>query len=183
MYKLLLVLCCWCCLHSVVAQSISLKDGKGNPVLFTEKVSGNASVYFFLSPECPLCQSYALTIQQLFAEFSKQGIEMIGIIPGTDFSAATIADYQKRYHIPIPLYTDEQLVLVKKYKVTITPEVIVLDKNNKVVYQGRIDNWAYALGKKRKVITEHNLKDALTSIIKHKPIVVAKTKAIGCFIE
>lgn len=183
MYKLLLVLCCWCCTPIVTAQSIPLKDGKGNPVLFTEKVSGKARVYFFLSPECPLCQSYSLTIQQLYAEFSKQGIEMVGIVPGTDFSTATIAAYHKRYNIPITLYTDEQLVLVKKYKVTITPEVIVLDQNNKVVYQGRIDNWAYELGKKRKVITEHNLKDALTSIVKQKPIIVAKTKAIGCFIE
>ncbi len=183
MYKLLLVLCCWCCTHIVTAQSIPLKDCKGNSVLFTEKVTSKARVYFFLSPECPLCQSYSLTIRELFTEFSKQGIEMVGIVPGTDFSAATIAAYQKRYNVPIPLYTDEQLVLVKKYKVTITPEVIVLDKNNKVVYQGRIDNWAYELGKKRKVITEHNLKDALTSIVKQKPIIVAKTKAIGCFIE
>jgi hypothetical protein len=52
-----------------------------------------------------------------------------------------------------------------------------------VIYQGRIDNWAYELGKKRKVITEYNLKDALTSVLLNKPISVSKTKAVGCYIE
>ncbi len=183
MYKLFLVLCCWYSLSIATAQSFQLKDRKGMPVVFSEKVTGKARVYYFLSPECPLCQSYSLTIRQLYAEFSKQGIEMVGIIPGTDFTITTIAEYNKQYNIPMPLYIDEQLKLVQKYKVTITPEVVVLDKAGKVVYQGRIDNWAYELGKKRKVITEHNLKDALTSIVQHKPIVVSKTKAVGCFIE
>jgi hypothetical protein len=51
------------------------------------------------------------------------------------------------------------------------------------LYQGRIDNWAYELAKKRRVITEHNLRDALNSIVHNQPIKITKTKAVGCYIE
>lgn len=173
---------CWACLSSS-AQTISLKNNKGSTFLLSERPDGRARVYYFLSPECPLCQSYSLTIRNIYAEFAKQGIEMVGIIPGTDFTGEDILEYEIKYKIPVRLLRDEQLMLVKKYNVTITPEVVVVNTLGKVIYQGRIDNWAYELGKKRKVITEYNLKDALTSVISNKPISVSKTKAVGCYIE
>lgn len=183
MNKLLCWVCCFLFVSNAFGQTYSLKDGKGKAFTLNEKPSGKARVYYFLSPECPLCQSYSLTIRNLHQEFSKQNIEMIGIIPGTDFSAATISEYKIKYNIPIQLLRDEQLLLVSKYKATITPEVIVINPQGKVMYQGRIDNWAYELGKKRKVITEHNLRDALKSILNNQPVKIKMTKAVGCYIE
>ncbi|MES2560017.1 MAG: redoxin domain-containing protein [Bacteroidota bacterium] len=178
---------CWLyCLYfmgSAYAQTIPLKDFKDRPFLLNEKPAGKARVYYFLSPECPLCQSYSLTIRKLHEDFAKQNIEMIGIIPGTDFSAAEILAFEMKYKIPIRMYRDEQFALVGKYEATITPEVVVVNKEGAVMYQGRIDNWAYELGKKRKVITEHNLRDALSAIINNQPVKVKQTKAVGCFIE
>lgn len=174
-----------CCLLSLGAcgQSIILKDDKGSSFTLNEKPTGVARVYYFLSPECPLCQSYSLTIRNLHKEFANQSIEMIGIIPGTDFSNEVISEYKITYKLPIRLLRDEQLAVVKKYKATITPEVVVIDATGKLRYQGRIDNWAYEVGKKRKVITEHNLREALTAIINRQKIPIPKTKAVGCYIE
>jgi peroxiredoxin len=182
MNKFVLWVCCFVSV-SVCGQAIILKDVKGKPFALNEKVKGEARVYYFLSPECPLCQSYSLTIRNLYKEFSNRPIEMIGIIPGTDFSTVTISEYEVKYKIPMKLLRDEQLTLVKKYNATITPEVVVIDAAGIVKYQGRIDNWAYELGKKRKVITEHNLRDALHSLLNHQPVRVTKTKAVGCYIE
>ncbi|MES2780843.1 MAG: redoxin domain-containing protein [Bacteroidota bacterium] len=162
---------------------MTLKDVKGKSFPLNEKSGGKARVYYFLSPECPLCQSYSLTIRNLYGEFAKQNIEMIGIIPGTDFSTTAITEYKTKYKIPVQLLRDEQLLLVSKYKATITPEVVVINNQGKVMYQGRIDNWAYELGKKRKVITEHNLRDALAAIVNNQPVKIKLTKAVGCYIE
>jgi thiol-disulfide isomerase/thioredoxin len=52
-----------------------------------------------------------------------------------------------------------------------------------LVYAGRIDNWAYAPGRKRTIITEHDLRNALNAYVAGKPVPVSKTKAVGCFIE
>ncbi|HCP93878.1 MAG TPA: alkyl hydroperoxide reductase [Bacteroidetes bacterium] len=173
----------FCACLSASAQTFSFKSNEGSIFLMNESPGGKARVYYFLSPECPLCQSYSLTIRNIYAEFAKQGIEMVGIIPGNDFSNKDILEYEIKYKIPLMLLRDEQLMLVKKYNVTITPEVVLVNTQGKVIYQGRIDNWAYELGKKRKVITEYNLKDALTSVLLNKPISVSKTKAVGCYIE
>jgi peroxiredoxin len=164
-------------------QAFVLKDLKEKKVMLAETFSGKARVYVFLSPECPLCQSYSLTLRRLYDQYHQKGIEMIGIVPGTDFTTAQIAAYVKEYKIPFVLLKDENLQVVKKYKGSITPEAVVTDARGRILYQGRIDNWAYELGRKRKVITEHDLQNALESIATNKPIKVTKTKAVGCFIE
>lgn len=164
-------------------QSFELKDLKENRVVLKETFTGKARVYIFLSPECPLCQSYSLTLRNLYDQYHQKGIEMIGIIPGTDFTTTQILEYRIKYKIPFTLLKDEKLQVVKKFNGTTTPEAVVVNGTGKVLYQGRIDNWAYELGKKRKVITEHDLQDALASIIASKPIKVTKTKPVGCFIE
>lgn len=142
-----------------------------------------AIVFIFLSPECPLCQSYSLTLKQLYTKYHKLGIGFVGIIPGNDFNAEVIKNYQQTYQVPFPIYRDKQHTYVKYMKATITPEVFLLNGKHKILYGGRIDNWAYELGKKRKVITENNLKDALDAFITNQPIKTTKTKAVGCFIE
>jgi peroxiredoxin len=176
-----IVCCIW--LGTANAQQITLYGTKGERTTDSQLMEGKATVFYFLSPECPLCQSYSLTIKQLFERFSTKGIHMVGIIPGTDYTNLDISTFKHHYGLPIPLWKDEAFKLAKKYNATITPEVVVVDAKGKVLYQGRIDNWAYELAKKRKVITEHNLQDALENIIQNKPVRVPRTKAVGCYIE
>jgi peroxiredoxin len=164
-------------------QSFELKDLKENPVVLKETFSGKARVYIFLSPECPLCQSYSLTLRNLYDQYHQKGIEMIGIIPGADFTTAQIIEYRIKYKIPFTLLKDEKFLIVRKYKGTTTPEVVVVNGAGMLMYQGRIDNWAYELGKKRNVITEHDLQNVLELIATNKPVKVTRTKPVGCFIE
>jgi peroxiredoxin len=168
---------------AVYAQKITLLGTKGEQITENQLINNSVTVFYFLSPECPLCQSYSLTMKDLSTKFSGKGIHMVGIVPGTDYSNLEISTFRHKYGLPFALWKDEQLLLSKKYKATVTPEAIVVDGKGAILYQGRIDNWAYELTKKRKVITEHNLEDALNSIVNKRPVKVAKTKAVGCFIE
>jgi hypothetical protein len=56
-------------------------------------------------------------------------------------------------------------------------------RTGELLYRGRIDDGYAALGKKRAVVTEHDLRDALDAIAAGKPVKKAKTKAIGCLIQ
>lgn len=167
----------------VFSQQVTLKGTKGERITDDELIQKGTTVLYFLSPECPLCQSYSLTINELWKKYADKGIQMVGIIPGTEYSDLDISTFKHKYKLPIVLWRDEQLALTRKYHATVTPEVIVVNTKGKVYYQGRIDNWAYEVSKKRRVITEHNLNDALNSIVNKQPVTVTKTKAIGCFIE
>ncbi len=160
-----------------------LFDISGKQVSLDGLSRNHITVVCFVAPDCPLCQSYSLTLRQLNETYKGKNVTMLGIIAGTDYSDMEIINFKKKYNIPFALYKDPDFSVVKHFGASITPEVVVLDAKGKVVYQGRIDNWAYELGKKRKVITEHNLKDALESVLKGETVKVPRTKAVGCFIE
>lgn len=163
--------------------SFTLRDSNNAAFKLSALKANKASVLMFLSPECPLCQSYSLTLTQLEKEFQEKGVRFYGIIPDVSFSNAVVNAYAQQYHMRMPMLRDDNRAVTNLLAAKVTPEVVVVNSNGAVVYQGRIDNWAYELGKKRRVITEHNLKDALTAIVSNQPIAVKKTKAIGCFIE
>lgn len=146
-------------------------------------VSCKAQVLVFLSPECPLCQAYALTLKDLFEEYSGQGFEFLGIISGTSFTAEDANTFKKKYKLPFSFILDTTKKFSKIYNARITPQAIVISKTDSVLYSGRIDNWMYEIGKKRKKPTENSLKDALDDISNHREVKVSKTTAIGCFIE
>jgi hypothetical protein len=68
--------------------------------------------------------------------------------------------------------------------VTVTPEVVVFDETaGRVLYQGRIDNLFERVGKRRRVVTLHELKDALDAIRNNIPVPVARTTAVGCLLN
>jgi hypothetical protein len=65
----------------------------------------------------------------------------------------------------------------------VTPEAIVVSPDGETLYKGRIDNLFYALGRRRSVITEHDLQDVLQNVADGKPVSPRTTKALGCYIS
>ena len=184
-YLFLLLVCPFAPSGSNLTQinTISLLDLKGASVSLHKYVGKSATVFIFISPECPLCQSYTLTLNKLLATYQNDSIRFIGIVPGTDFSAEQVVAFQRKYKTNLLLLRDPLNKLTHLLKASITPEVFMVTKQQQVIYQGRIDNWAYEVGRKRTVITEHDLRDAIEAFKQYQPIKKPKTKAIGCFIE
>lgn len=142
-----------------------------------------ATVFIFFSPECPLCQSYTPTINKLIDSYSDKGVAFVGVVSSSQFTVAQINQYTQIYHAKLTFVLDNSLAIANIFGATITPEVFLLNKKQQVIYSGRIDNWAYEVSKKRTLITVHNLNDAIVATLAQKPILVPKTKAVGCFIE
>ena len=141
------------------------------------------SVIVFLLPDCPACESYSSTLNSLRTKYKNSGIEFYGVFPGIYNSIAEMKDFQKNYKINFPLLVDPEYNLVKTLNAKIVPTAFLIDNTGNILYQGRIDDWMYALGKKRVVITTHELNDALKAVTTDKPITITETKAIGCIIE
>ena len=70
-----------------------------------------------------------------------------------------------------------------KLEAKIGPSCFLINQNGNVVYKGRIDDWLFALGKKRLVVTEKNLEEAIISTIKNEPVKIRETNPIGCILE
>jgi len=143
----------------------------------------NSTVMIFLSPECPLCQNYSVTIDQLQADFNNENIAFYGVVSGDFYSRSDIEGFLIRYELDLTVLLDPEFKLANHYDASITPEAIVVNEEGKTKYQGAIDNWAISLGKKRLTITEHYLADALKARLEGKKVEPKKTEPVGCFIE
>ena len=144
----------------------------------------SVQVYVFFSETCPICQSATLNLKAIYAKFQDRGIRFAVVFPNTNVSdEKSIEKFSKKYKLPFEHKIDEQQALTKKFSATITPEVIVVNSlTDEILYRGKIDNGFESIGKKRTVITEHYLNEALLSILENKPVNIKETKPVGCFI-
>jgi len=142
-----------------------------------------ATAFIFISPECPLCENYTVSFKALKNEFDKQGIKLIGVVPGNYYSAGEVEAFMKKYKLDMEILMDNNYAFCSFFKAKVTPEVFLVDQKGETIYEGKIDNWMYALGIKKRVPTEFYLKDAMQAILNNTEILIKKTEAVGCIIE
>ena len=140
-------------------------------------------VFYFLSPECPLCENYALNINTIFEDEANEKFTFYGVFPGEYYTKDQIRKYKIKYGLELRLLLDPDYKLTNALDAEVTPEVVVINVNDKIVYQGAIDNWMLSLGKKRSLISEKYLLDALEAVNQGKEPQIKRTKAVGCYIE
>jgi hypothetical protein len=139
-------------------------------------------IYVFLSPECPLCQNYTRTLNQLEQQYAGN-VSFYGIIPGKTWKPADITSFKEKYHITFPMQVDSDLHLCHSLHATTTPEAILMTANNTIVYQGAIDNWYKTLGRAQNHPTQNYLHDAIDYTLRHETPPVRKTVPVGCLIN
>jgi len=140
-------------------------------------------LYFFLSPDCPLCENYTLTINRLRAELPEDSIQFFGVFPGKYYTEKEIRGYLREYKPAVISLLDPDYTFTHGLGATVTPEVFMMDRKGEVLYSGKIDNWIAKLGTKRSIVTRYYLKDALASYQKNQPIDPSYVRPVGCFIE
>ncbi len=139
------------------------------------------TVIISLGPDCPISQKYIHTIKGIYEEYNSQ-VYFIGLVPQV-FDSKAIDKFVNDYKIPFEVKTDIENQLINKYKLSVTPEVLVLNTKDEILYRGAIDNWFYALGKNRRSVTETYLKDTLSQLFNGLEPTVRSTEPIGCIIE
>ena len=72
--------------------------------------------------------------------------------------------------------------LVRRARVTITPEAAVFSAAGKLVYHGRIDNRFVELGKAMSTPTRRDLEDAIAAALDGRPQPEASAPAVGCYL-
>ncbi|WPQ64546.1 redoxin family protein [Chitinophaga sancti] len=150
---------------------------------FLKQVHTPMVAIVWLSPECPLCRNYTKPLNELSRKYANT-VTVVGVFPGHWYTQKDYTAFQKKYKVFFPLLTDRKNKLGKHLHASVTPEVCLLNKKGKVLYQGAIDNWATGLGQtKTSTATEHYLEDAITNTIAGKTVYPTVTKPVGCFIN
>lgn len=155
----------------------------GTTVSLKKEMGSSATVYLFLSPDCPMCISSSGDIRELAESFTSQGISFLTVYPGTYYSVSEIDSFHTHYNIGLPAILDTAFVLTKLLDATVTPEVVVLSPEYETLYSGAINERAASLGRKRQLVGEHYLKKVLEAVLSKKAIPFKRVNPVGCFIE
>lgn len=144
---------------------------------------GQVAALFFIAPDCPVSNYYAHEIRRICDEYAGRGLRcsLVYVDPAMTDAAAQkhAADYG---HGSYPKIVDRKHELVGAAGATITPEAVVVKDDGSIAYRGRINNFYAALGRPRRAVTEHDLRNALDAVFTGKAVAVNRTSAVGCYI-
>ncbi len=141
------------------------------------------TVYYFLGEDCKICQYYTPTLNALDQTFTSDSLSFVGLFPNRYSTEEGIKNYREKYKINFELKREYFGTKTKEFGVTVTPDVVVYDNIlEKILYKGRIDNSYHKLGRRRRVVTTHELQDVLQAIADGKAINTIAQAPIGCYI-
>jgi hypothetical protein len=165
-----------------VSPSIAVKDIHGQVQRPFDASGKKAALVFFITDDCPISNRYAREIHRICDAYAGQAKCTLDYIDA-DLTTAKVEKHRADFgHGSYPAVIDAKQVLVKAAGATVTPEVAVVTGNGSLVYRGRIDNMWATWGQSRREATELDLRNALDQVLAGKPVAVARTKAVGCYI-
>ena len=141
-----------------------------------------ATVHVFLKEDCPIARYHTKTLSQLQERYAKEGIAFCGYVSSGKATKQSVAAFKAKFKIPFAIEPDASLSKAHHLGAKVTPEVVVLNRDGKTLYRGRIDNTYADFGKRRRVTTSHDLRDVLEALAKDEAFEPKSTEAIGCFI-
>ncbi len=142
----------------------------------------NIKVYVFLAEECPVCNFVASSLSKTSDQFLED-VDFIAVFPQRISNIKTASLFKKKYGLTnFEIKIDKDQTITSKYNASITPEVIVVDENDHVLYKGRINNSYAAPGRMKHGKVKEDLRINLKNIINKQAIAKPWPEPIGCYI-
>jgi hypothetical protein len=144
---------------------------------------GHVAALFFITHDCPISNYYSHEIRRVCDEYASKGLDCRLVYIDPNLSDEAARKHAGEYgHGDYPKVVDREHALVKSAGATITPQVVLMRDNGSIAYRGRIDNTWEALGRKRRVVTERDLRNSLDALFGGRPVPKPETQAVGCYI-
>jgi hypothetical protein len=169
------------CLAAPTGSGPVFNDLEGTPCRPLDAGDKMASVLIFFWHDCTISNGYVPELNRICASHPGFAFYIVQVDP--ELTPAAAKKHAREYDLHMPVLLDPRHRLVKLAKATVTPEAVVLGKNETVLYRGRIDDIYAAPGKKRATPTQHDLRDALDAIASGHQVKKNETTAIGCLIQ
>ena len=170
-------------LYSILNPGVILQDidGVKREPLKVEK--GRAQVLFFVTHDCPVSNYYSHEIRRICEDGARRGLGCSLVYVDPTLTADQVRKHAAEYgHGNYPKIVDRKHELVKATGADITPTAVLITADKTIAYRGRIDNFYAALGKTRRVVTEHDLRDAIDAVFAGRKVEKPENSPIGCYI-
>ncbi len=138
-------------------------------------------VFALLSPTCPLSAKFTPTLLEL-AQSAPTGVRWVIVDPVATDSEESLRALALRFGASATVVRDAEGRLARALGATTTTDVVVTDAVFTVQFHGAVDDQhgvGYSLEKPRRRF----LHDALRSLVRGEPLLVAATDAPGCELD
>jgi hypothetical protein len=149
--------------------------------------SPRATVWLFISTDCPICNGYQPEIERLRMRFATRGIEFVGVYAEVPLERSEMEAHVAKYGMKYPVRIDTDRAIQRRLSARMVPEVVVTagapdSAGNPAafLYRGRIDDQWPERGSRRPSATVHDLEHALEAIVAGQQPAVRTTTPVGC---
>jgi peroxiredoxin len=161
--------------------NLSFKDIRYLPRSLDDFVHAKAFVLVFTDTSCPVARQYWPALKSLETEFRPQGAQFVALNVGALDTIQAMAAHAIQFGVEFPMVKDIDGSCAAALGVKRVPVVVVLDKDRRLRYRGRIDDQFRMSGARSKA-TRHDLKDALLAVLAGKTVDVPETAVDGCLL-
>lgn len=167
--------------ESMPVDRLEVKTADGRTVPFAELIGpdGRAVCFAFLHPACPMAQDYAPVLVELAARFAGDGISIVGVVCEAD-DPAEVEAYRTEFGVTFPIFFDTEFTLAEALDATITPEAVLVDRDRRINYTGRIDDRYKIRGVMTPGDAEPELANAIRDLLAGGEVREPRTEAAGC---
>ena len=170
--------------------SLAASAASTTPAAAIPNTPPHATVWLFISTDCPICNNYQLELERLRARYTPLGVDFVGVYAEVPVSAAEVADHIRQFAVAYPTTVDADHAIRNRFGVRFVPEVVVTAGGRDAtidplafLYRGRIDDQYPERGSRRPSATTHDLNDALRDITHGKAPPIRVTTPVGCVLE
>jgi len=161
-----------------VVDDFTITNYDGNVYTLSNVKDAKAIIIMFWSTQCPNVQAYNDRINDLVSTYQQKGFVFWAINSNKTESSAEVAAHSSQNSYVFPVLKDNNSTVADIFGASRTPEVYVLNANREILYHGRIDD-----NRDAKLVTTHDLQNALDDIYNGKEVAVKSTKQFGCTIK
>jgi peroxiredoxin len=164
------------------------QDASGRTFTLSQVDRSKVVVLAFLGVDCPLVKRFTPRIVELAGQFQRRGVIFVAIDANRQDSITEIAAYARRYKIGFPFLKDLRQTIADRVGATRTPEVVILDRERRISYRGRIDDqFGFKPGNRaatyhKTASNRNDLQIALDELLAGKAVSIPETPVDGCLI-
>ena len=152
-------------------KSANIKAHKGLLIVFT-------------CNHCPYAIAIWPRLIELAIKNKERGIETVAINPNIhpdypEDAPEKMKEKVSEWKIPFPYLVDEDQRTAQQYNAQCTPDLYLVDNQNRLVYHGRLDdNW-----QNPDDVKEQDLQQAINTLIEDRPPLENQVPSMGCSIK
>jgi len=140
-----------------------------------------ANVLLFVMTDCPISNRYAPEVRRLHDEFAG-AVRFWLVYVDAHRPPDELREHRASFGYPFAALRDVDGALAALAGATVTPEAVVFDAAQRMVYRGRIDDRYVSFGVARRAPRTRDLHDRLRRLAAGETLAFSQTRAVGCYI-